>query len=114
MLNFYGYVTVKDTHDRVDAFQKNKDVRFFVANPATGGIGLTLTAANTVVYFSNNFNLEERVQSEDRAHRKGQKKVVNYIDLICAKTIDVYIKHALTNKLKLSAKTMGEDILDFK
>ena len=114
VVNFYGDVTVKDRHDRVDAFQNNKDVRFFVANPATGGIGLTLTAANTVVYFSNNFNLEERVQSEDRAHRKGQKKVVNYIDLICAKTIDVYIKHALTNKLKLSAKTMGEDILDFK
>ena len=114
VVNFYGDVTVKDRHDRVDAFQNNKDVRFFVATPATGGIGLTLTAANTVVYFSNNFNLEERVQSEDRAHRKGQKKVVNYIDLICAKTIDVYIKHALTNKLKLSAKTMGEDILDFK
>ena len=114
VVNFYGDVTVKDRHDRVDAFQNNKDVRFFVANPATGGIGLTLTAANTVVYFSNNFNLEERVQSEDRAHSKGQKKVVNYIDLICAKTIDVYIKHALTNKLKLSAKTMGEDILDFK
>ena len=114
VVNFYGDVTVKDRHDRVDAFQNNKDVRFFVANPATGGIGLTLTAANTVVYFSNNFNLDERVQSEDRAHRKGQKKVVNYIDLICAKTIDVYIKHALTNKLKLSAKTMGEDILDFK
>ena len=114
VVNFYGDVTVKDRHERVDAFQNNKDVRFFVANPATGGIGLTLTAANTVVYFSNNFNLEERVQSEDRAHRKGQKKVVNYIDLICAKTIDVYIKHALTNKLKLSAKTMGEDILDFK
>jgi len=114
VVNFYGDVTVKDRHERVDAFQNNKDVRFFVANPATGGIGLTLTAANTVVYFSNNFNLEERVQSEDRAHRKGQKKVVNYIDLICAKTIDVYIKHALTNKFKLSAKTMGEDILDFK
>ena len=114
VVNFYGDVTVKNRHERVDAFQNNKDVRFFVANPATGGIGLTLTAANTVVYFSNNFNLEERVQSEDRAHRKGQKKVVNYIDLICAKTIDVYIKHALTNKLKLSAKTMGEDILDFK
>ena len=46
---------------------------FLVGNPTTGGFGLTLTAVNTVIYFSNNYNLEMRKQSEDRAHRMGQK-----------------------------------------
>ena len=114
VVTFYGAVSVKDRHKRVEDFQNNDKVRFFVANPSTGGIGLTLTAANTVIYFCNNFNLEQRVQSEDRAHRKGQKKVVNYIDLITENTIDKYILHALTKKLEISAKTLGEDILDFK
>ena len=53
------------------------------------------------------------MQSEDRAHRKGQKNVVNYIDLITENTIDKYILHALKRKLEISAKTLGEDILDF-
>lgn len=113
VVTFYGEVSVKDRHKRVEDFQNNKEVRFFVANPSTGGIGLTLTAANTVIYYCNNFNLEQRVQSEDRAHRKGQKNVVNYIDLITENTIDKYILHALKRKLEISAKTLGEDILDF-
>ena len=113
VVTFYGEVSVKDRHKRVEDFQNDKEVRFFVANPSTGGIGLTLTAANTVIYYCNNFNLEQRVQSEDRAHRKGQKNVVNYIDLITENTIDKYILHALKRKLEISAKTLGEYILDF-
>ena len=94
------------------AFQNDSNVQFFVGNPATAGRGLTLTAANTVIYFSNNFNLEERVQSEDRAHRKGQTHRVNYVNLICDKTIDKFVLHALSNKLKISAQTLGEDVLE--
>ena len=108
---YYGEVSVQQRHDNVHAFQNDSNVQFFVSNPATAGRGLTLTAATTVIYFSNNFNLEERVQSEDRAHRKGQTNRVNYINLISENTIDSFVLHALNNKLKLSAQTLGEDIL---
>jgi len=56
--------------------------------PQTGGYGITLTAANTVIYYSNGYDLEKRFQSEDRAHRIGQKKSVTYIDLIAEGTVD--------------------------
>jgi SNF2 family DNA or RNA helicase len=69
-----------------------------------------LTAASYVVYYSNNYNLEVREQSEDRAHRIGQTKSVTYIDLIIDKTIDSHIISALKRKIKISAETMGEEI----
>ena len=50
-------------------------IRFFIGNTQTGGYGITLTEASTVIYYSNNYDLEKRLQSEDRAHRIGQKKV---------------------------------------
>lgn len=63
-------------------FQNDPHVRFIVLQESTGGIGITLTAAQTVVYFSNSWSLEDRIQSEDRAHRIGQTGTVVYIDLI--------------------------------
>ena len=52
--------------------ENDPTVRFFVANPQTGGRGLTLIKATNVIYFSNDFDLEKRIQSEDRNHRSGQ------------------------------------------
>jgi SNF2 family DNA or RNA helicase len=66
-----------------------------VGNPQTGGYGITLTEASTVIYYSNGYDLEKRLQSEDRAHRIGQKKSVTYIDLIAEKTVDEKIVKAL-------------------
>ena len=109
---YYGDVSVQQRDKNVKLFQNDSNVQFFIGNPATAGRGLTLTAATTVIYFSNNFNLEERVQSEDRAHRKGQTKAVNYINLICDNTIDKFVLHVLNHKLKVSAQTLGEDILN--
>ncbi len=65
----------------LDAFQK-REIQFMVANPACIGTGVTLTAARTVVYYSNSFNYEHRSQSEDRAHRIGQEHPVNYVDIV--------------------------------
>ena len=59
-----------------------------MGTPATGGYGITLTQANTVIYYSNGYDLEKRMQSEDRAHRIGQTKKVTYIDLIAEDTVD--------------------------
>jgi len=86
----------------------NHPLKYFVGNPATAGYGLTLTEANLVVYYANDFNLETRIQSEDRAHRIGQKNPVTYIDLISEGTIDERIVEALRNKINIGALVLGE------
>ena len=87
---------------------KDSSLRYFVGNQQTAGYGLTLTAAKTVVYYSNNYDLEKRIQSEDRAHRIGQKSNVTYIDLIAEKTVDERIVKALRNKINIASKVLGE------
>ena len=81
--------------------------RFFISNK-TGAYGITLTEASTVVYYANDFDLETRIQSEDRAHRIGQKNPVTYIDLIAEGTIDEKIVENLRNKIAMGAKVLGE------
>ncbi len=104
--------TDDDERQRVVAEFQNPEskLRFFVGNPSTGGYGLTLTAANVVVYYSNSFDLEKRLQSEDRAHRIGQRNNVTYIDLITPKTVDEKIVKALRDKIDISTQVLGEDI----
>ena len=72
-------------------------------------MGITLTAADTVIYYSNSYNLEHRLQSEDRAHRIGQEKNVLYVDLICRGTIDSKIVKALRDKKNIAQQVMGDD-----
>tara|TARA_R100001086_G_scaffold2443_2_gene1722 strand:+ start:18408 stop:19814 length:1407 start_codon:yes stop_codon:yes gene_type:complete len=109
-VKMYGATSVDGRKKACHEFQNNPAVKFFVSNPTTGGYGLTLHAASYVIYFSNNYNLEVRLQSEDRAHRIGQKKNVTYIDLIVKNTVDEKIVGALDKKLNLAAETLGEKI----
>ena len=64
-----------------------------------------------LIYFSNNYNLEVRKQSEDRAHRLGQKGTVVYIDIVARNTLDEAIMKSLTSKGQIAAKTLGEEDL---
>ena len=98
---------VKDFQDR------QSELRFLVGHPKTGGHGLTLTAANTVIYYSNSYDLELRVQSEDRAHRITQNNKVTYIDLMSPKTIDEKIVKSLRDKINVADTIMGEDPRDW-
>ena len=109
VVSMYGATSVDDRNLAVERFQNDSKCRFFVANPVTGGYGLTLTSAKYVIYYSNNYNLEVRRQSEDRAHRIGQTKNVVYIDIMAENTIDDKIVVALKNKIELSAKTLGDN-----
>ena len=68
------------------------------------------TAANTVIYYSNGYDLEKRLQSEDRAHRIGQQKSVTYVDLICDDTVDEKIVKALRKKINIASEVLGEEI----
>jgi SNF2 family DNA or RNA helicase len=106
---YHGSVNSEDRAEAVRAFCNDLECRFFVGNTATGGLGLTLTAAKTVVYYSNNYDLGSRMQSEDRAHRIGQDQSVTYVDLISPKTIDEKIVSALRQKKKLSAEVLGDE-----
>ena len=113
MVSIYGKDSVEDRKLAVASFQHNDRCRFLVGNPSVGGYGLTLTAAGNVIYFSNSYNLEHREQSEDRAHRIGQEKFVNYIDLIVPKTIDELILKSLKNKKALSEEILGDNIKQY-
>ena len=93
----------------VESFQdRQSELRFIVGHPKTGGYGLTLTAATTVIYYSNSYDLELRIQSEDRAHRIGQTNKVTYIDLISPETVDDKIVKALRNKINIADAILGE------
>jgi SNF2 family DNA or RNA helicase len=109
--SFYGDTPEIDRQDIVIRFQDREDpLRFFIGNPRTGGYGLTLTASNTVVYYSNSYDLEIRLQSEDRAHRISQTKKVTYIDLMSEGTVDEFIIKNLRGKINLANKVLGEDL----
>jgi SNF2 family DNA or RNA helicase len=108
-VQYHGGVSRDNREAAVDQFQ-NGDVRVFVGQPQSGGIGLTLTAAETVFYFSNDFNLETRLQSEDRAHRIGTKKNVVYIDIAAENTIDEQITKNLRRKKRTAALVLGDRV----
>ena len=109
VVSYFGDTSDDDRTQAIESFQNGK-ARFFVGNPQTGGMGITLTAAQNVIYFANSFDLAIRTQSEDRAHRIGQEKSVTYVDLIAEGTIDEKIVTALRNKMDIATKVMGEDI----
>ena len=114
VVTYFGDTKDQDRQEIVKSFQDPKSpVRFFVANQQTGGYGLTLTAAHTVVYYSNNYDLEKRIQSEDRAHRIGQKNNVTYIDIICENTVDDNIVGSLRNKIDLASQSLGEKLREW-
>ncbi len=111
---YYGDTAQDDRQDTVSKFQdKDSALRFFVGQPKTGGYGITLTAANTVIYFSNSYDLEIRLQSEDRAHRISQSNKVTYVDLVAPDTIDEKILKALRGKIDLAGKVLGEEARDW-
>ena len=105
---YFGDTSDDKRSQIVKDFQNGDKLRFFVGNPATAGYGLTLTEANLVVYYANDFNLETRIQSEDRAHRIGQHNPVTYVDLITEKTIDEKIVKSLRSKIDIGAVVLGE------
>jgi|TARA_R110000851_G_scaffold78116_1_gene172297 SNF2 family DNA or RNA helicase len=111
---YFGATPQDDRQKIVADFQSNTGpLRFFVGQPKTGGFGITLTAANTVIYFSNSYDLEIRLQSEDRAHRIGQQNKVTYIDLVSPGTIDDKILTALRNKINIAGQVLGEKTLEW-
>ena len=113
IVDYYGLTPQEDRQDNIRKFQNDSNCRFLIGTPQTGGYGITLTQANTVIYYSNGYDLEKRLQSEDRAHRIGQKKTVTYVDLICEDTVDEKIVKALRDKINIASEVMGEELKDW-
>ena len=108
--SYFGDTSEEEREETLRKFQDpDSDLLYFVGNTQTGGYGITLTEARNVVYYSNNFDLEKRLQSEDRAHRIGQVNKVTYVDLVCKDTVDEKIVKALRNKLDLAQEVLGDE-----
>ena len=112
-VHYYGLTSQEDRQDNIRKFQNDPNCRFIIGTPQTGGYGITLTQAHTVIYYSNSYDLEKRLQSEDRAHRIGQKKTVTYIDLIAEDTVDEKIVKALRDKINVASEVLGEELKDW-
>jgi len=107
---YYGGTPDEERQEVIRRFQDpDSPLQYLISNVQTGGYGITLTAANTVIYYSNNYDLEKRLQSEDRAHRIGQTNKVTYIDLVSRGTVDEKIVKALRNKLNLAQEVLGDE-----
>ena len=114
IIQYYGAIKADQRQNNIKLFQDpNSKARFFIGNPQTGGYGITLTAANNVIYYSNGYDLEKRLQSEDRAHRIGQKKSVTYIDFMTEKTVDEKIVKALRKKINIASTVLGDSIKEW-
>jgi len=114
ILTYYGDTSTEDRQKAIEKIQDlSSPVRFLVGTPQTGGYGITLTAASTMIYYSNGYDLEKRQQSEARIDRIGQNKPMTYIDIIAEETIDEKIVEALRRKVNIATEIMGEELKDW-
>jgi len=112
LFQIYGGQKPTYRHEALDAFSlpRKPGAAILLGQPAAGGLGVNLTAADTVFYFSNDYNLATRLQSEDRCHRIGQRNPVTYMDLIATgpdgqRTLDHIVLKALRKKQDLAVWT---------
>ena len=110
IVDYYGLTPQDERQPNIKKFQSDPKCRFMVGTPSTGGYGITLTAANTVIYYSNGYDLEKRLQSEDRAHRIGQQKSVTYVDILADETVDEKIVKSLRKKINIASEVLGEEL----
>ena len=114
VVTYYGDTSTEDRQKAIKLIQdKDSPVRFIVGTPQTGGYGITLTGASTMIYYSNGYDLEKRQQSEARIDRIGQEKPMTYIDIIAEETIDEKIVKALRTKVNIATEIMGEELKDW-
>ena len=114
VVTYYGDTSTDDRQKAIKLIQdKDSPVRFIVGTPQTGGYGITLTGASTMIYYSNGYDLEKRQQSEARIDRIGQTKNMTYIDVIAEDTVDEKIVDALRKKINIASEVMGEELKEW-
>lgn len=103
---------VKDKQKQIDQFEKDEKTRVLIGHPGSGGIGVNLTAASYMVYYSRGFSLEHDIQSEARNYRGGSERheSVTRIDLVARGTIDELVMNSLESKQELSEKILRQEM----
>jgi len=99
---------VKDRAEEVRRFQEGADCRVFVGQIAAAGLGLTLTAADTLCFYSMDYSMSNFTQAQARIHRIGAKDTCHYLYLVARGTIDEQVIKALQGKIDL-AKFLVDD-----
>ena len=99
---------IKDRDEQIRRFQNDDDCMVFVGNIAAAGLGITLTAASTMVFYSLSYNMSDFEQAKARIHRVSQKENCLYIYLVSKGTVDTKVLRALRNQVNL-AKLMVDD-----
>jgi len=99
---------VKDREAQVSQFQNDPNITVFVGQIATAGLGITLTAASSLVFYSTDYSMSNHEQARARIHRVGQRENCTYIYLAAKGTVDEKVLAALQNKADL-AKTLIDD-----
>lgn len=97
-----------DRDDQVFTFQHDPECMVFLGQIAAAGLGLTLTAASTMVFYSLDYSMSNYEQAKARIHRVGQKNTCHYIHLVAEKTVDAKVIKALKNKTDL-ARSIVDD-----
>ncbi len=111
-LPFYGALSDAEKISVRKRFASDDSLRCIVGNPAAGGLGIDeFKAASVVIYVSNSFDTEKRVQSEDRTHRIGSEihEQITYYDIVCPNTVDMKILSTMRNNAKISAAVMADE-----
>ena len=100
-VQFHGGCNDAVRREAIAWFQDNNSAprRAFIATPQSGGMGITLTAADTEVFYSRTWNLQDWLQAVDRPHRIGQTRCLTVISLVADGTVDEKIAEALTRKI---------------
>lgn len=98
-----GSIPAAERGPAVEAFQKDPRVRVFIAQIQTAGLGITLTAADTAIFYSYDYSYANYEQAKARIHRIGQRRPVNYIHLVTRGTVDEEVLAALQHKRDVAA-----------
>lgn len=103
-----------NVYKNVEAFNTDPSVRVFIGHPRSGGIGINLVASDYSIFFSRNFSLEDKLQSEARNHRGGSEihKKITHIDLVCEGTIEEEVQKKLANKIEVSEKILQDTLFE--
>jgi SNF2 family DNA or RNA helicase len=100
--NKIGYVRyLKGDNESIRYWKRDRDIKVFLGNPHSGGIGLNLAEASTMIYFNSTDDFEVRLQSEDRAHRIGQHNTLTIVDLFAPRTVEVKMQQQQMQKQTL-------------
>lgn len=111
-VRYDGMVPEGQRRVNLDRFMRG-EAQFFVGNPAAAGTGLTLVNAKSEFYYSNSFNLVDRLQSEDRIHRIGQTVSVSIVDMVTPRSVDAKIVKALVSKFDVASLVMGDGLREW-